>query len=238
MTTGDMVADGEASKASPVRGVGHCGLVIAVVIGLAVVTNAFYESWAVGDFATTRLAPQARFNVRVAVASSSLAEAWANYPGVWPPLYPTILYAAVAVGVPLERVNQVLFYLTLAWTALLFRRHIPSLSLAAPIALFAVAVYQYENLRFPFSEPLFVLLSLVCYERLLHYQERPSWVRLLGLVTVCAAVCLTRYNGLLWVLPLCVLGVLAGRGRRSERVGRAGFSSSCAGLTFVTRSRT
>ena len=93
---------------------GTRGLVITLLLlgALAGLTN-----WIYSRSLLERHLPhshQSRTNRNFVLEYASLGEALKHYPGAWPPLYPIGLRAASGLGFPIRRVNQLLFYVTLA----------------------------------------------------------------------------------------------------------------------------
>ncbi|HEX9724895.1 MAG TPA: hypothetical protein VGC53_11505 [Vicinamibacteria bacterium] len=194
---------------------------VLLVVLLAGLTNWLYSSNVLKE--TTILSPQSQANRRF-VNRESLDEALERYRNTWTPLYPMALRMAGDVGIPLRRVNQLLFYVTLAWMLWFVRRRLPDIHWWWPLLLFSLASFNYSNMYQYVPEILFVPLSLLVFSALLGYLERPSIPTLAALSLGCAAACLTKYIGLFWLVPIGAAHVLLA----DPSAGRRRILHACA----------
>jgi hypothetical protein len=185
-------------------------LMVAALITLGVV-HTIFENTPPHYLGKDKISPQSVKNMKFAVRTESLGTALDEYPGIWPPLYPTVLHGAARIGISPPRTNEIIFCLILFWCYRFFLKRFGGPSAFASVALLALAGHQYANLRQITAEPLFLLLALVAYQQILAYTSQASSVRVIRLALVCAALFLTRYMGLIWVLPIALLCILAGR---------------------------
>jgi len=191
---------------------------LAVAVGLTsfvVVALAFQG----GD-----LSPQSQVNLAFA-AESQYDEALAGLGHRWPPLYPSLLWAAARVGIAPETTNLLLFLVTLAALVPAARWAAPAVHPGFPVVLYAACAFNYWNLHQNVSEALLIPLAL----GVLLLAERcrrgdlagtPSARDLAALTALAAAACLTRYFAIFWLLPLVAWSAAGPPG--SRRLPRAG----------------
>ena len=202
---------------------GARGLVVTVLLLTLLVhlTNWLYSRNVLQEGGV--LSPQSQANRRFANRESSLGEALERYRGTWTPLYPVTLRTAGGLGIPLRRVNQLLFYATLAWMFWFVRRRLPEIHWWWPLLLFSLASFNYNNMYQFVPENLFMPLTLFIFSALLSYLERPCRPALTTLSLFGAAACLTKYIGLFWLLPIVAVRIVfadtADRARRWAHVG-------------------
>lgn len=128
-----------------------------------------------------------------------------------PPLYPALLGAfKLLTGVdPLpgsRLLNSVLFGLTVYLSGLYFARHIVrSVLVLLGVCSVFLSPSLFQVAAFAWSEPLFILLSLLFLPALEAYLEGRSKAALLVLAAVVGLACLTRYIG----VALALAGGLA-----------------------------
>ncbi|MCZ6784417.1 MAG: hypothetical protein O7G30_14035 [Proteobacteria bacterium] len=165
--------------------------------------------------------PQADANLRFA-SEGSLPDALADYPPRWPPLYPSVLWLLARADVSAVWANQLLFYGVLLAMAVLARRTIPGVHPAYPVLLVAALESSYPMIRLATSELLFSLLGLCTLGLAARSRRSASSAARTGLAAVGAALCLTRYFGVVWTGPLLVWhswrgagGSIAQRARRT-----------------------
>lgn len=137
-----------------------------------------------------------------------LGHALELHPKIRPPLYPILLWACSRMGMAPRRVNQVLFYAILlllaAWTcARLDSGLTPFL-----LVFYTVGSFNYVNMYQTTAEMLFGALSLASLLLLDAYGRAHTWGRLIALAAVCSALCVTRYFGLFFMLPLVAAHIL------------------------------
>lgn len=162
---------------------------------------------------------QSRTNRSFVLDHSSLREALESYPGAWPPLYPIALRTASAIGLPIRRVNQLLFCAMLAWIFFFVRRRISEIHWWWPLLFFCLASFHYDQMSQFVPENLFLPLSLLTFSALMGYLERPTSATLLTLSLLGAAACVTKYIGLFWLLPILAARVFfSGLTDRATRV--------------------
>lgn len=165
---------------------------------------------------------QTRINTRVS-ERPDYTEAMQGYRR-WPPAYVTLLWSARRAGLDHVQVNRILFCAGLAllwWTA---RRLVPEVHPAWPTAAYAVASPHLRITSWAGSEPLFVALVLLFLLALVGYSQERSAPRLAALGAAAAALCLTRYFAVFWVLPVGALNVAAAPGPPRRRLAHiAGF---------------
>jgi general stress protein CsbA len=198
--------------------------VLAAVALLAVAFAVL--SWLHGEIAFPSNA-QTRINLRV-IAQPDYAQAMADYRR-WPPAYVSVLWFAKRAGVDHLRVNEILFCagLALVWWA--SRRLVPGVHPAFPTAAYAVANVHLRMTSWAGAEPLFVPLMLLMLFALLGYCRERSLPRLALLAASAAALCLTRYFAVFWLLPVASLNVLWGPGALPRRlVHTLGFAFTAA----------
>ena len=125
---------------------------------------------------------------------------------VQPPLYPAILSLTESLlGLdPVDGariINAGVFGLIVYFSGLLFRRYFASLSFVA-IGLVAVLLSPvlFRISIYAWTEPIFILLSLLFLLLMDSYLEQKSTTFLLLLAIVTALACLTRYIGVTFVL--------------------------------------
>lgn len=172
------------------------GLLFAVVVLLA----AFYayQHQRVGQ------SPQALSNL-AAAENPSLCAAIMEYPKWWPPGYPIALWAFAHAGLPVRYFNLLCFVALLVLVWLFFRRNIPNVHPAFPVALITSTYSAYENSYVQTSESLFVLIAFLCALALAYYLDVPTLTKALLLGAMASATVLTRFFGLFWVVPLIAL---------------------------------
>jgi hypothetical protein len=164
---------------------------------------------------TAPLSPQSLANRHFA-NTADYTTAISELKRVWPPLYPSVLWAGEAVGVPLHLANALLFFLTLAVLYPVGRRVAPEVNPAWAIALYAAAGFNAFNLHQLVAEALLIPLALgvLAYTaRCVEHGRDRDYACLCALLAAC---CLTRYFALAWLVPLVGL-TLALRGVRSTR---------------------
>lgn len=193
--------------------------------GLALLVALFYQHQ------TGPMTPQSRANLRFA-ADPGFASAFERYPRVWPPLYPSVLWAAVHLGVPVRVFNALCFYLTLVLVGYVFRRQVRNVRPAIPVLLIAGTHAHYVTAYQQVSEPFFVLLALLALLLLRRYYKAPSVATVLGLGAVSVAACLTRFFGLFWIVPL-VAGHVALAGPRRPLTTRLYHTGLFAAVVAV-----
>jgi len=173
------------------------------------------------------LSVQSELNLRFA-NRPSLTVALERYPKLRPPLYPSLLWVASRVGVPLDRVNEALLDLTLLSLLLLLRRTLPGVNPLWPTTAYALAHFNYTNLQQFTGEALFVPLMLGVLFFLWWYQRSGSAGALAGLTATLALLCLTRYFALSSAVPLVLAHVLLlSPGSRGRRLAHAAVLILC-----------
>lgn len=123
-------------------------------------------------------------------------------PGIWPPGYPLALKLGRSAGLPPRTTNLLLFYASCLLLGLLFRRMFPESRPLWAVVLFAACAFNYYNLSQFTSEILVVPLALCASFLLLLYLRKRTFSLLLGLSLCCAAIFISRYHALAWLLPL------------------------------------
>ena len=125
---------------------------------------------------------------------------------VQPPLYPAILSLTESLlGLdPVDGariINAGVFGLIVYFSGLLFRRYFASLSFVA-IGLVAVLLSPvlFRISIYAWTEPIFILLSLLFLLQLDGYLRRKSATNLLLLAIVTGIACLTRYIGIAFIV--------------------------------------
>ena len=139
-------------------------------------------------------------------------------PGIWPPGYPLVLLLGRTAGLPPRTTNLLLFYASLLLLGILSRQLFAESRPVWAVLLYATCAFNYYNLSQFTSEALVVPLSLAAASLLLLYLKKKTFPVLLGLSACCAAVFVSRYHALAWLLPLFVghlLFPLKRIGRRS-----------------------
>jgi hypothetical protein len=174
------------------------------------------------------LSPQSVGN-RAFAEAGDYATALAELGHVWPPLYPSLLFCADAVGVSPHAFGLLLFGASIALLFPLGRRIAPGVHPGWWAGLYALAEVHAANLRQLSSEVLLIPLalgvlwaSLVCAER--------GRVRDYSLLTLLlGASCFTRYFAVFWLVPVVFL-VLAwcAPGAPLPRLARAALASAVA----------
>lgn len=130
---------------------------------------------------------------------------------LWPPLMPTLLAAALALGVPLETTLFALHplaHFALVWTtASLVRRVSGSACIAVGCALsLAVAPVLFESLVMGLSEALFVTFAVAAVAGLERHLETRSRASFAVCALFAALTVLQRYLGVTLVMAIsCVL---------------------------------
>jgi len=200
------------------RGLLLTALLLASLVGL---TNWIYTRSLLDTHRNQSL--QSRTNRNFALESRSLVKALESYPGVWPPLYPMTLRAASESGVPIERVNEVLFFVSLAWIFWWVRRRVPEIHWGWPLLFLCLATFNYEVMSQLVPENLFVPLSFLVLSAIGRYGDRPTWGSVVALSVACAAACATKYIALFWLLPIAGMQILlAGPFPRRTRIAQLG----------------
>jgi hypothetical protein len=172
-----------------------------------------------GQLRATPLSPQGYNNVAFATARS-LGDAIADYPKVWPPLYPIVLRMGSMAHVPVRRANEVLFALLIAWLLVFARSQgVPRASLYPALALVAIAGFDLYNVAQPASEVLLSLTGLLLLHAILVFGTLPSASALAAVAVLSATIYLTRWNAVLWMLPIAIgaIAVAPVSGRRRAR---------------------
>lgn len=161
--------------------------------------------------AVESLAPRATplsLQNRSFVSASSYANALARFDHRSPPLYPSLLYVGHAAGLPLQRIQQGLFAITLVLLLAAVRRNqrpLPALGVVAGYAVCAFNVYPLGQL---WPETLVVPLALGLWIALDGYARSPGWGSLLLATTLVSLACLTRTFCLFWLVPIATIGIL------------------------------
>jgi 4-amino-4-deoxy-L-arabinose transferase-like glycosyltransferase len=161
------------------------------------------------SYVDPNMSVQAKMNIGV-MKSDSLFERLAEYPKVWPPLYPSTLWLIHnATGLQAGSINKIFCALILLMMALYTRSNIDKKFFVIPSVLLALNTAMYLNMRIT-SETMMVLQCLLLILLLAKHSREPrySYIFLLGLLT--GAICLTRYFGLIWVFPSTVLCLILG----------------------------
>lgn len=219
-------------ESGPRTGGGGRGLPVRELLALAALLVAAFL--ALGRLhETVRFPPsaQTRINVRFTERPSYL-EAIDGYRR-WPPAYVTLLWGARRLGLDHVGVNDLLLCLGLAlvwWTA---RRVVPDVHPVYPTVAYALSNVHLRITAWATAETLFVALSLLLLLALLAYCRARSGAWLAALVAVSAALCLTRYFAVFWVLPVVCLNVLAAPGALRRRVTHAVAFSLAASAPVV-----
>ena len=177
---------------------------VAVLAIVAVVLLVDFFYWR----QSAELSIQSELNLRFA-GRASLFSALERYPKLRPPLYPILLWLADACRIAATRVNEILFLATLPLLYLLARRSLGSVKPLHPVLLYVVASFNYVNLHQPTAEGLFVLLSLVLVLGLADVsREEEGWLPTALITIATTGLCLTRYFGVYFAVPLVVLNIL------------------------------
>ena len=159
---------------------------------------------------------QARMNARF-VDATSLADALATYRPVRPPLFAITTRALTQLGIPVEAVNLLFFGGLLAWAWWFVGRLAPQVNPAIPVALLALAHFNYPTLATLTSEILLTLLAALWLSALAAHLRSPGLWSHLYLSVLTAAACATRYIALFWLLPIVCVHLLARRGASTRR---------------------
>jgi hypothetical protein len=170
--------------------------------------------------------PQTRINIRF-VEEPRLLEALAGYTR-WPPAYPTLLWAARRVGLEPVVVNELLFCASLALLWRAARALVPGVHPALPTLAYASAHFNVSYSALAVSEALFVPLVLAFLLLFWRQIQRDSSAGLLALAGSAAALCLTRYFAIFWLVPLGGVNLLALPGSARRRAARAGVFAALA----------
>jgi len=178
--------------------------VVATVIGLMAVTLVFSVTRTLDE----PYSPQSRFNLGFA-ANRSFQSALDLYPDYWPPIYPSLLWAANQHEIALRDVNAALFALTLLAFWLLIRSRLDGVRPEYPLLLVAVAHFNYINFQQITGETLMLPLSLVLCWLMLHPRALGGVAGVIACAVTLSALCLTRYFCVFWWLPIIVLDVLS-----------------------------
>ena len=123
-------------------------------------------------------------------------------PGIWPPGYPLVLLLGRKAGLPPRTTNLLLFCSALLLLGFLYRQVFPESNPLWAVLLYASCGFNYYNLSQFTSEALVVPLALCAFSLLLLYLKKRTYPLLLGLSMCCAAVFISRYHALAWLLPL------------------------------------
>ena len=123
-------------------------------------------------------------------------------PGIWPPGYPLVLLLGRKAGLPPRTTNLLLFYSSLLLFGFLYRQVFPGSNPLWALLLYASCGFNYYNLSQFTSEAVVVPLALCAFTLLLLYLKKRTYPFLLGLSLCCAAVFISRYQALAWLLPL------------------------------------
>jgi hypothetical protein len=176
------------------------------------------------------LSPQSIANQHFA-ETASYATALSELNRAWPPLYPTLLWAVTAMGIPLGQVNALLFLGTLALLFFAGRRVAPGVHPAWAVALYAACAFNVFNLHQLVSEALFIPLTigtLLLTRRCARTGAARDQVLLSALLAAC---CLTRYFALVWLVPFVGLAlVVGGSSEARSRIARA--AAICIGAAL------
>jgi len=157
---------------------------------------------------SAELSIQSELNLRFA-GRASLTSALERYPKLRPPLYPVLLWLAEAGRVPALRVNELIFLATLSLLYVLARRSLGGVSAVHAVLLYAMANFNYVNLHQTTAEGLFVLLSLLLILGLADVsREDEGWIPFALITLATAGLCLTRYFGVYFAVPLVFVNVL------------------------------
>lgn len=153
---------------------------------------------------TGAMSPQSKANI-AAAEKPCLSAAIKEYPKCWPPLYPASLWGFAKMGLPVRMFNLLCFFGTLLALWIFSSKFVSGVSPAVPVLLIAINHANYPSLYQQTSESLFLLLSLIVLLALACNKKRPSvvWVAILGIYT--AAASLTRFFGIVWLIPLALM---------------------------------
>jgi hypothetical protein len=163
--------------------------------------------------------------------TSSFGTALSELNRVWPPLYPTLLWGATALALPLGQVNGILFLGTLALLAAAGRHVAPGLHPAWTVALYAACAFNVFNLHQLVSEALFVPLTVAALLITQRCARTGAPRDLVILSVLLAACCLTRYFALVWLVPIVGAALLVG-GSESARTRVLRAAAVCAGAAL------
>lgn len=174
------------------------------------------------------LSPQSVGN-RAFAEANDYATALAELGHVWPPLYPSLLFCADAVGVSPHAFGLLLFGVSIALLFPVGRRVAPGIHPGWWAGLYAVAEVHGTNLRQLVSEVLLIPLALAVLWASLVCTERGRARDYALLTLFLGAASFTRYFAVLWLVPM-VFMVLAWRapGTSGTRLARAAISSGVA----------
>jgi len=130
--------------------------------------------------------------------------------GFKPPLYPLALFGITQIAgtdaIPVFQ--EIIYFCLLAVFALIAFRCL-SLPYAFAALLFAVSMEAF-HVRFAIiqAEGMFTLAALAHMWFSIRYAEKQSTANLVGIGVCLAVICLTRYIGVLWLVPLTGLQML------------------------------
>lgn len=156
----------------------------------------------------TSKAAQTLFNLGV-MHSDNLIQGLSNYPKVWPPLYPALLWVVhQTAGLTAFSVNASIFCMALIILTVFCNKHCEPRYAFVPIGLLAINNVFFYNASFATSEMLMLAEAALLMLLMARYLEAPTpgMAFLLGLLT--ALACWTRYFGLLWLFPTSVVCLL------------------------------
>jgi hypothetical protein len=158
------------------------------------------------------LSAQSRRNLKTA-AAPSLAAAIESYPRVRPPVYPLVLYGFASIGIGHRELNALFLWAAIAALAPRGSAGISSRAKVGIAAAVGIDRSIASNLHQATAEPLFALCSALVFAALRSSRKGSEAPRLLWIGSLAALASLTRFFGLLWLLPLAALGI-ASEGRR------------------------
>jgi hypothetical protein len=146
----------------------------------------------------------------------------------WPPLFPTLLAIPTSLGaepITVARyLNAAVFGLILLVSGVWLRRNLRSrLLIGVGAAALLLAVPVQEVASFAWSEPLFILLALLCLTALQSYRSEGRPRALYAAAAYAALACLTRYIG----VALLLAGAALILTRRKENL-RSRLSAACS----------
>ena len=176
---------------------------------IAILISRFYESFV--ERAT--LSPQSK---EMVARSQSLNSAMR--PDVWPPGYPLLLLVARKIHYPLEKVNLLLFYLTLLLIFVISQKGLSSISPIWLPLFYSLCAFNYYNLAQYTSESIVIPLSLLVLLFLAAYLRRKSFLTILALSLCCSLLFVSRYQSMLWLSPIIVLHLVLTAGAKRKTI--------------------
>jgi len=142
------------------------------------------------------------------INNDTFRSALRTYPKAWPPLYPSILYILIHIGISSEVINFLFFGLVLAFIIALFKNYLKNIPWIYPALLYGVSAFNFYNMRQYVSETMFIALSFSVFFSLLGYMKKPGLKHLAILIVASALSCLTRYFALFWILPVAIFVIV------------------------------